>query len=300
MQAVIFGWGNYGRALKRGLEKYYGIEVIAICDNDEGKWGATEDGVPIIAPKQLPEIFFEKIFICIRKGELFKSVEKQLLEMKISKDKVVVMQMSVEYQDAFIELDSARKNWIRDFADYTREIGLKGNVAECGVYRGETAMFINKYWSDRLLYLCDTFEGFSEKDIGNESNNFLEFKNGPHKCNPFRNETPEMLIENVKRRMLYPDNVKIYQGYFPECARNIVDKFCFVNLDMDLCQPQLEGLRFFWNKMEIGGVILLHDYFHPDLPGVKAAVTDFEKELGIVLPKVPIGDNCSIAVIKHG
>lgn len=22
MQAVIFGWGNYGKALKRGLEKY--------------------------------------------------------------------------------------------------------------------------------------------------------------------------------------------------------------------------------------------------------------------------------------
>ncbi|MCI8524143.1 MAG: hypothetical protein HFI62_13190 [Lachnospiraceae bacterium] len=51
--------------------------------------------------------------------------------------------------------------------------------------------------------------------------------------------------------------------------------------------------------MEIGGVILLHDYFHPDLPGVKAAVADFEKELSQALPKIPIGDHCSIAIIKN-
>lgn len=39
MRAIIFGWGKYGKALKRGLEKYYGIEFLAICDNDEKKCG---------------------------------------------------------------------------------------------------------------------------------------------------------------------------------------------------------------------------------------------------------------------
>ncbi len=298
MQAVIFGWGKYGKALKSGLEKYYGVKVVAICDNNEEVWGGKEEGIPIIAPSQLAEISYEKIFICMRKGTMFKIVEEQLLEMGISKEKIVVMQMSIKYQDAFIELDPIRKYWIKCFADFTRELGLIGNVAECGVYRGETAMFLNKYWPDRMLYLCDTFEGFAEKDIVNESNKYSAFRNGPHKCNPFKNETPEQLIENVKTRMLYPDKIKIYQGYFPECARDIADKFCFVNLDMDLYQPQLEGLRFFWNKMEMGGVILLHDYFHPDLPGVKSAVADFENELGCSLPKLPIGDQCSIAVVK--
>lgn len=71
-----------------------------------------------------------------------------------------------------------------------------------------------------------------------------------------------------------------------------------MNLDMDLYRPQLEGLRFFWNRMEVGGVILLHDYFDSKLPGVKAAVTDFEKEINCVIPKIPIGDDSSIAIIK--
>ncbi len=39
MQAVIFGWGKYGKALKSGLEKYYGVKVVAICDNNEEVWG---------------------------------------------------------------------------------------------------------------------------------------------------------------------------------------------------------------------------------------------------------------------
>jgi hypothetical protein len=45
-------------------------------------------------------------------------------------------------------------------------------------------------------------------------------------------------------------------------------------------------------------VILLHDYSHPQLPGVKRAVADFEKELGHAVPKIPIGDFCSLAIVK--
>lgn len=114
----------------------------------------------------------------------------------------------------------------------------------------------------------------------------------------FKSEMPERIVETIKARMLFPDKLRIYQGYFPESIGDIRDTFCFVNLDMDLYQPQLAGLRYFWDKMEAGGIILLHDYFHPELPGVREAVIDFEKERNRKLLKFPIGDDCSIAVIK--
>lgn len=60
----------------------------------------------------------------------------------------------------------------------------------------------------------------------------------------------------------------------------------------------LSGLRFYWNKMEKGGCILLHDYFHDGLQGVKKAVDDFEYENHITLNKMPIGDHISLAIIK--
>lgn len=39
--------------------------------------------------------------------------------------------------------------------------------------------------------------------------------------------------------------------------------------------------------------------FHENLPGVRKAVYDFEQEMGIELYCVPIGDGCSIAIIKN-
>lgn len=253
-QAAVFGAGEYGRALIQGLQKYCeGVTVKAICDNDDTKWGEYIDGIQVIDPRQLLEDDYDKIFICIRRGERFRAVETQLIKMGILKEKIIVMQRSAEYQDAFLELDFIRRNWIRCFADYTRAVGLKGSVAECGVYYGETAMFINKYWKDRTLYLCDTFEGFVDQDVMEEKENFDAFETGSFTYSSFKAETPELIMDTVKARMLYPENVKVYQGRFPDSVYGLEDEFSFVNLDMDLYQPQLDGLRFFWDKMEIGG-----------------------------------------------
>lgn len=298
MRAVVFGAGKYGKALKRGLQKYCGAEILAICDNDAKKWGEEIDDIRIISPDSLSKLSFDKVFISLMFGEQFKETASQMAELGVPEEKMVIMKTDHAYQDAFLELDPVRKRWIKSFADYTREMGLTGNVAECGVFQGETSMFFNKYWKDRTLYLCDTFEGFDRNDVAYENTNFSAFKKGTFGFQSFQGETSDSLIKYVKARMPYPEKVILCKGYFPESAKEIDGRFCFVNLDMDLYQPQLEGLRFFWNKMEKGGVILLHDYFHPDLPGVKAAVEDFEKELNMALPKVPIGDECSIAVIK--
>lgn len=47
------------------------------------------------------------------------------------------------------------------------------------------------------------------------------------------------------------------------------------------------------------GCILMHDYFSPNLTGIKKAVDDFEVEIHKTIPKLPIGDGCSIALIKQ-
>lgn len=300
MGSVIFGASNHCICIKRGLEKYYGVQVSAIVTNTESRWGKKIDNVLVSSPQELLNMDFDKIFVCVLKGVSCSEIEAQLESMGMPREKIVIMRTSREYMDAFIEKDPVRKNWIKAFSEYTKESGISGSVAECGVLYGNTAIFINKYWPDRTLHLFDTFEGFSEQDIVYDINSFPTFnKNGTFHKNGFKADTPDSIIEAVKSRMSYPENLNIHKGYFPECAGIIEDRFCFVSLDMDVYQPQLEGLRYFWNKMEPGGVILLHDYFSPDLPGVKAAVRDFEEELGEMLLKFPIGDDCSIAVIKR-
>lgn len=100
--------------------------------------------------------------------------------------------------------------------------------------------------------------------------------------------------------MNYPENVVIKQGYFPESTQGIEDcKFCFVNLDMDLYKPMYAGLEFFFDRLNPKGCILLHDYYHENWGGVKEAVGDYERVHDIELLKLPIGDGCSIAIIKE-
>lgn len=298
MEFVIFGAGLMGTCIKRGLEKYYSIHIRTIFDNDESKWGKKIDDAVISPPQKLIDI--EKVFVCIGQIKQRKAVEMQLINLGIPGEKIEDMAITSEYKDAIIEIDPVRNNWIKAFAEHTKEVGMLGSVAECGVYYGDTAIFINKYWPDRTLHLFDTFEGFPDEDLAYDMNTFSTFRNeSPLSTNPFKTETPDSIIEILEDRMYYPENLKIHKGYFPTCAGDVEDKFCFVNLDMDLFQPQLGGLRFFWNKMIPGGIILLHDYYVHTLPGVKMAVTEFEKELGGTLLKFPIGDDSSIAVIKH-
>jgi hypothetical protein len=50
--------------------------------------------------------------------------------------------------------------------------------------------------------------------------------------------------------------------------------------------------------MIFGAVLLIHDYYHIGLPGIKDAISTFEQEQKQTLIKVPIGDHQSIAIIK--
>ena len=67
---------------------------------------------------------------------------------------------------------------------------------------------------------------------------------------------------------------------------------------MDLYQPELEGLKFFWSRMVSGGLIMLHDYTHQKLPGVKRAVDDFISTTGEKIEVQLVKGDCSCAIIK--
>lgn len=101
-------------------------------------------------------------------------------------------------------------------------------------------------------------------------------------------------------KMTHPEEVIIRQGYVPESLAGVEDEFCFVNLDMDVYVPMLEGLRFFYPRMVNDGIILLHDYYSRRIfTGVESAVYDYEKESGKTLCKIPSEESSSLVVVKR-
>lgn len=134
--------------------------------------------------------------------------------------------------------------WLKDFAGLVNERGLAGNVAEVGVYKGSFAAKINEYFPDRKLYLFDTFSGFDARDTTVEGGLLPAYT---------EYDFSDTSVEAVLGKMPHPGQCIVRQGYFPDSAAGVDDTFCFVNLDMDLYQPTLAGLRFFYPKMIRGG-----------------------------------------------
>ena len=161
---------------------------------------------------------------------------------------------------------------------------VPGAAAELGVYRGFFARCINQLLPERKLYLFDSFEGFGEEAQASES---------------FQAAHRNTAIEKVLAMMPYPERIAVKPGFFPESLQGLEDRFCLVSLDVDFYQATLDGLRYFWPRLEPGGYLLLHDWGSPKLPGVAKALADFEAELGQRLPAVPLCDvGGSLVLIK--
>lgn len=280
-KCIIFGAGATGQKIIDNIENY---NIIGIVDNDKNKWDKRiYNNMYIKNPNYLKEVDFDRVIVSSLVG--YKDIISQLKTMGISNEKI-----DTSFIDSDIFID-ARSAFLKQFSSLCESV--EGAVAEAGVFQGEFAKEINKVFSDRILYLFDTFEGFDKRDIINEFN--VENKEVKSIVVGHFSSTSEELVLS---KLPFIDKCIIKKGFFPDTTVGLEDeKFCFVNLDMDLYRPTLEGLRFFYPRINEGGCILIHDYFSDIYPNVKKAVKDFEVEQNIKLKKLPIGDKLSIAII---
>lgn len=147
---------------------------------------------------------------------------------------------------------------------------LEGDFAEAGVYTGNSAQVICAVKENKILHLFDTFKGlpgslFEPIDSSTEIARF-HVRPGMYAAS----------LERVKERLKYYKNVYYYPGLFPETAKPLRNRtFAFVNLDLDLYRSTLDALKFFYPRLNVGGIIISHNY--TDLPGVKKAFDEFFK-----------------------
>lgn len=115
------------------------------------------------------------------------------------------------YQDKLPGMDT--KDYIREqtlylLAEEINRKGLKGSIAELGVYKGEFSRIIGQAFPDKRFYLYDTFEGFGKKDVAED---FPEGQRGSIGSS-FQHTEAESVVEKI----VNPDRVVVKQGYFPE------------------------------------------------------------------------------------
>ena len=162
---------------------------------------------------------------------------------------------------------------------------VPGAAAELGVFRGDFARHINRLLPERKLYLFDSFQGFDDKSGAGKA---------------FQAAHEKTSAAAVLNRMPHPEMVEIRAGFFPASLRGLEERFCLVSLDVDFYDTTLEGLRYFWPRLNDGGYLLLHDWGSLRLEGVAKALESYEKELGKALPAVPLCDiGGSLVLVKN-
>jgi len=146
---------------------------------------------------------------------------------------------------------------------------VAGDTVDIGVRFGASSFYILKSLNDpaRRHLLFDSFEGLSEP-VGEDAIAGGEsfWKKG------------DMSVDEQacrKNLSMFP-NCEFFKGWIPERFAEVKDRvFSFVHIDVDLYQPTLDSLEFFYNRVSPGGIILSDDYGSGYCPGAKKAFDDF-------------------------
>ncbi len=169
---------------------------------------------------------------------------------------------------------------------------VKGDIAECGVWKGHSAFIqakmLEEAHSNKKFYIFDSFEGgLSDKSIKDKNMRYELIKE------QIRAEKMSFASDEnqVKKSLSIFNNIYYYKGWIPERFSEVSDiNFCFVHIDVDLYQPTLDSLMFFYPRLAKGGAIVVDDYAISQFPGSRKAVDEFlNSNKHSLFYKVPFG-----------
>lgn len=168
------------------------------------------------------------------------------------------------------------------------QLEAPGDYVEFGCYEGDTSLLLTEVLlgTEKRLWIYDSFEGLPDKTKEDESEIGRDFKKG------------ELSVakKDVKKRFLragLPVPI-ITKAWFDELKdESLPEKIAFAFLDGDFYNSVRDSLRLVGSKMVEGGVIIVHDYDNPALPGVAKAVDEWVRKREVKMTKYQ-----SLAIIR--
>jgi O-methyltransferase len=174
---------------------------------------------------------------------------------------------------------------------FLETLDVPGERAECGAYRGATALLLCHAWRSRHrafdgtgLHLIDSFSGTS----ASTPHDYIPTREGGEtRMRPFfppgKTDVTADLVRGFFRQ--FPGS-RIHEGWIPRVFDALpAGAWAYVHLDLTLYEPTLAALRWFHPKLSRGGVILCDGSVF--CPGVQKALDEFSAESGA--PYVMLG-----------
>ncbi len=151
---------------------------------------------------------------------------------------------------------------------------VPGDTAECGAYEGAGSFLIcsasHAASPNRTHRVFDSFAGLSEPSAAD----------GSYWSPGDLTTSREKLEQNLAD---FADMLAVYPGWIPESFDDIPAEadstaeqlYAFVHIDVDLYDPTLASLEYFYPRLSPGGIILCDDYGLGFCPGATKAFDEF-------------------------
>ena len=168
-----------------------------------------------------------------------------------------------------------------------------GDVVEFGCYKGDTSLLLAELLREaapeKKLWIYDSFEGLPEKTAQDESAAGENFMGGALAVTK-----REVKLRFLRANLPVPI---IKKAWFKDLTdTDMPEKICFAFLDGDFYESIRDSLKLVLPKMTKNGIILVHDYNNPELPGVTKAV---DEQLALLTNECQFANiSGSLAVIK--
>lgn len=165
-------------------------------------------------------------------------------------------------------------------------LGQEGDFVELGCYRGDTSVLLGKLLQKpacgnpvenssvvcgkpvQKLWIYDSFAGLPAKTPEDASGAGANFQKGELLV------TKKAVVEKLRRAGLHQVIVK--KAWFDDLTdTDLPTQVAFAFLDGDLYQSIKISLKLVAPRLVPGGVMVVHDYNNPELPGAARAVDEF-------------------------
>jgi O-methyltransferase len=192
-----------------------------------------------------------------------------------------------------------RINCLYDSLEYIRLNNIKGDIIECGVWKGGNILGIMEYFSfhnitNKQIWMYDTFSGMTSPEDIDVDYSDASAKNilSQVMCVSPLNE----VMSNLQNSSYPLNKIKIIEGDICETLLNPVNvpnSISLLRLDTDWYKSTKIELEILYPKLEKNGVLIVDDYGH--WRGAQQVVDEYFAHQNIIIEKI---DYTGIKIIK--
>ena len=153
---------------------------------------------------------------------------------------------------------------------------VSGDFIETGVWRGGASIFakgiLNAHGqTDRKVWLADSFEGLPRPN----PKDYPADQGDEHYKYDFLRVGVEEVKSNFRKYGLLDENVVFVKGWFKDTLPTLqIGPIAVLRLDGDMYESTMDALKALYNKVSLGGYIIVDDYC---IPSCAKAIADFRE-----------------------